>query len=383
MWVGRNTCPNWVSAADRSAWTSSRKPSLSSFCVSCQSTGAGDLHRRRARPRGRAAARSWSRRTSARTTTAASSGLLSSLIVVDVVELADRAPVVLVDVPGVPLVRDVAVQLEQVAARRRARSPRGPLAASTSEVIRPAVVDHDPQQAVVQHEPAARLASPTTSSAPATSGAGAQGRHAVPGVRRGVERDGRGRPRRPGRASASAISSLGPLGDRGVVALGVPVHPGDRAAGQDVVELLQQHQSATAAPAPSYGIVAAGPDGGRGRPQLGLAQQVLAAPVALLGPGLAWCSVPRCSSRYISPRQTGASGYSASARGEEGRRRARSAPSASPPASRAGARRRSSPGSARRRRRRTRTASATVVPRPFSAYCRSAWASSAPDSSEL
>ena len=55
----------------------------------------------------------------------------------------------------------------------------------------------------------------------------------------------RWRPTRPGRReprrSPSAMSASRRVGDAGVRALGVGVHPGDRRAGEDVVELLQQH----------------------------------------------------------------------------------------------------------------------------------------------
>ena len=79
MWVGRKTCPNWISAAERSACTSSSKPSLRSFCRSCQSmvlviSSDGDPAASASRCSIRDAPKD---RT---TTTAASSGLLSSRI---------------------------------------------------------------------------------------------------------------------------------------------------------------------------------------------------------------------------------------------------------------------------------------------------------------
>ena len=49
MWVGRNTWPNWVSAAERSARTSSGKPSLSSFSLLLPVDRGGDRQRRRRR----------------------------------------------------------------------------------------------------------------------------------------------------------------------------------------------------------------------------------------------------------------------------------------------------------------------------------------------
>ncbi len=70
----------------------------------------------------------------------------------------------------------------------------------------------------------------------------AERRDAVAGVRRRVQRVSV-RPPVPTRAAIAVVDHrLGPSRDRGVVPLGVVVHPGDRAARQDVVELLQQHQ---------------------------------------------------------------------------------------------------------------------------------------------
>ena len=88
---------------------------------------------------------------------------------------------------------------------------------------------------------------------------------------------------RPGPAAVSASSSSG---DPRVLRLRLAVHPGDRRARQDVVELVQQHRL----PQPVELLVRIGVardvQRGRRRPQLGLAQRVFAAPVALLGAGL-------------------------------------------------------------------------------------------------
>ncbi|GAA4833111.1 hypothetical protein GCM10025787_10600 [Saccharopolyspora rosea] len=105
------------------------------------------------------------------------------------------------------------------------------------------------------------------------------------GVRGGVEGD---------RAVAgfSGQGSLG-FGDQGgefggqvaVGGFGFAVHPGDGGSGQDVVELVQQQVF----PQPVegvVGVVASGVDGGGGGPELGFAEQVFVAAVALFGLGL-------------------------------------------------------------------------------------------------
>ena len=46
MCVGRYTCPNCVSAADRSAFTSSGNAALRNFSGSCQSTSVSTSRRR-------------------------------------------------------------------------------------------------------------------------------------------------------------------------------------------------------------------------------------------------------------------------------------------------------------------------------------------------
>src|ERR1019366_6194043 len=75
------------------------------------------------------------------------------------------------------------------------------------------------------------------------------------------------------------------LGDARVVGLGHLVYPGDRGARQDVVELLQQDNAPDLCEA-LVGVSSTRPDICGGGPQFGLAQQVLAAPVARFGPCL-------------------------------------------------------------------------------------------------
>ena len=124
------------------------------------------------------------------------------------------------------------------------------------------------------------------------------GRRRAPAPAR--RRPARRRRRRPRRASAVAgVGERGAAGrDRGAACrrcaasssaaiagvgrLGVGVHPGDRRARDDVVELLGQHL----APEVVERRADRAPTGGR-RPQLGLAQQPLAAAVAELRAQLA------------------------------------------------------------------------------------------------
>lgn len=71
------------------------------------------------------------------------------------------------------------------------------------------------------------------------------------------------------------------FGDGGVNGAGLAVHPGDGGAGEDVVELVQQHHL----PQPVEILVRVlqpSAHRGGGRPQLCLAQEVLAAAVATL-----------------------------------------------------------------------------------------------------
>ena len=202
------------------------------------------------------------------------------------------------------------------------------VAASTSDVMRPcASIDH-PHHPVVEHVLVADLIRLDRLGRRLGRGDG-QRPYAVAGVRRRVELES-ACPRADQGCDRLVDDDLGPSGDRGVVALGVLVHPGDGATRQDVVELLQQHQLPERVEL-LVRVVEPRPDGRGRRPQLGLAEQVLAAPVPLLGPGLAWC---RCRGEApgTSPRSTP---EDARTRPPPRRRRpaaCRSAPSASPPA---------------------------------------------------
>ena len=189
--------------------------------------------------------------------------------------------VLLVDVPGVPLGRGVSVQLQQVS--RRPLGDQFPVGAPVDQRADQAPpIDLDPYGFVLQHESVpARL---RLDRRLGTDHQRAERRHAALGERPGVGQDllltG------TGQGAEGRLDDGGQrLGHRRVIALGLGMDPGDRRPGQDVVELLQQHGL------PSGGqlgrrVGGAAAYGGGGRPQLGLPEQVLAAPVALLGPRL-------------------------------------------------------------------------------------------------
>ena len=237
------------------------------------------------------------------------------------------------------------MQLQEV--RRAAR--RHELALGRLVVDRrdqPALVDDDPHLVVLQ---------------PGSAGRHAQAGHPVDrvGPRVGGELAVAGPDEQHERVRDHPFQLVG---DAGVLALGLPVHPRDRRAGQDVVELLQQH--GLPAVAQRLGrVVGARPDGRGGGPQLGLAQQVLAAPVAALrarlrGVGAAVVLQVQLARPHRRVRVLGGRG------GEELRRTGEAHGAASPPGRACGARRPASPGWARRRRRPSRTAPATCWPAP-------------------
>ena len=105
-WVGRTTCPNWVSYAAWSVCTSTSKAALSTFSRSCQSTSVS-ISTRSSTSRIRCVAedspKAWV------TTTVSPSTVTSPCV-----EVGDLRAVGAVEVPGVPLHRVVGVQLEQV-----------------------------------------------------------------------------------------------------------------------------------------------------------------------------------------------------------------------------------------------------------------------------
>ena len=192
-------------------------------------------------------------------------------------EVDDLRAVGAVEVPGVPLHRVVRVQLEQVrgaawrqhlAAVRLVETDRitPPSSSSTRrysfssscphwfEVSAAAPVSKPPprQDTLPGHGPA--LNAPPQSPSPASAS----------------------------RARSMSASSRRP---RLRTSPGLAVHPRDRRAGQDVVELVQQHDPPESSS--FFGRVVQQPaDSRRRRPQLRLAQQVLRAAVALLHRGL-------------------------------------------------------------------------------------------------
>ena len=127
------------------------------------------------------------------------------------------------------------MQLEQVAAPGRARAPPG-----RRQVVhggeQPALVDADAQQPVVERRPP---------SSRGYSAVGAAARRPAPGRPRraygpALKVSAAGRRRRPA-PLRPPISALSSAADPRVGLPRLAVHPGDRRAGQDVVELVQQH----------------------------------------------------------------------------------------------------------------------------------------------
>jgi len=214
-------------------------------------------------------------------------------------QLGDVAGVVLVDVPGVPLGGRVPVELEQVAAPVHGdQLPVGCEVAHRRK--QPVGVDGDGDERIPQHD-AVRPAFDRRSRRRRPGAPPGGGNRDEPGaVARPADSAERWDPAqriRPGVQRERLLPRAGELrhrrldqraqgaGDLRVVAFGLAVHPGDRRAGQDVVELLEQHQ------APGFlervvGVLGASSHGDDGRPQLRLPQQVLAAAVAALGAGL-------------------------------------------------------------------------------------------------
>ncbi len=202
---------------------------------------------------------------------------------VGVGEVGARVAVELVDVPGVPHVREVGVELEQVA-----RPARGDRLAVGGDVVRrddqPPVVDLDAQQAVVEDVSTAGARGEGGAALGGGRGGGTR-LDAGPVVRGGVE-DQRGVALAGQGAMRGVDDPVQLVGDPVVGRACLTVHPGDGRAGQDVVELVQQDRLPDAVQV----LVRVGEPrahGRRRRPQLGLPQQVFAAAVALLGLGLA------------------------------------------------------------------------------------------------
>ena len=218
----------------------------------------------------------------------------------------------------------------------RRRAPPGPAVRSRTEASRPSRVELDPDQAVVERRAVARChgAAPAPAAVPRGARPRRRGDLARPTADAGRQAPvtDLGRAVRARRCSTAgrrppAPASAGERGRDDLLQLRrAPARTSPRASRcTQAIELPGRMSwnwcSSTVFQSRSSSLVRVGVarrvHRGRRRPQLGLAQQVLAAPVARLGAGLAWCRWPRCSSRYSSPDQTGASGYSARGRGEE------------------------------------------------------------------
>ena len=219
------------------------------------------------------------------------------------VDVAHHVAVELVDVPGVPGVGSVAVQLQERAALTGGDGlTAGGAVPQGHDGAGP--VQHG-LQVLVLHGDRVTLADHHHGLLGSLDGARPVGGHAAAGNGSGVDQhllgiDPRSDPASsridlagfgagPGTAAQGRQGLLddlpGTLGERGVAALGVAVHPGDRGARQDVVELVQQRVLPQLLEL-VVGVLEPAADRGQGGQELGLVQQMLAAPVALLGPGL-------------------------------------------------------------------------------------------------
>ncbi|CAM5276340.1 hypothetical protein SPURM210S_06205 [Streptomyces purpurascens] len=168
------------------------------------------------------------------------------------------------------------------------------------------------------------------------------------------------------------------LGDPLVRPPGLAVHPGDGRPGQDVVELVQQHRLPDAVQL-LVGVRVPGAYGRRRRPQLGLAQQVLAAAVALLGPGLAGVGgAVQFQVELADP--DGRSGYSAAALAKNSAG-VSTTPSPRPRGRAGGPPWRPSRGSGRHRRRPSRRGRGSGWRRPCPCSCGPRGPSRCPESS--
>ncbi len=193
-------------------------------------------------------------------------------------EFAHDVGVVLVEIPGVPLGRGVAEHLQQVAgAALRQHFTVGDEVAHRDEQTIP--VDGRANESVEQLETVGVLADERPA-AISFDGA-AQCLSRAYGIGTGVEADRR--ITRPGKkVEALGDEPLEGHGEFRVVPLGFAMHPGDRRARQDVVELLQKHR------VPGLlervvGILDAEPHVRECRPQFRLSQEVFAATIATLG----------------------------------------------------------------------------------------------------
>lgn len=267
MCVTRRWKPNCVSAATCSARTSSGKATLRNFSVSFQSVCC-EISRRRAP----GASESLLSHGRVRRDLALDDDPRHALVVDrrreggDVAQVGDPVAVVAVDVPRVPPVRDVLVRLEEVAlAARRDGVASGREVDGRGE--EPLGRDGHGDDAVVEHPAAVALDQRhgIRPGALCLERRDAAGRHpgTLEGRRVGLDHDvtltdeRRERPR---------DDRLGRLGDPGVLLDRLAVHPRDRRAREDVVELLEQHLLPQRVEL-VVGVCRPRPHRGRGRPQ--------------------------------------------------------------------------------------------------------------------
>ena len=368
MWVGRCTCPNWISDVGPVGVHVEREGELEQLLPLVPVDVRVDVDR--GRPgvegeqlrdrRGAGLAHDPYRRLGR--------PALDDRQLRDVGEVAAVAAVVLVDVPGVPLRRGVAVQLQQVRRPRRVARARGRRRGRAREVSRPAAVDHHPDRAVVEHDAVVGLARraprrarprpapPPSAGTPSRAYGPALATTSAVARRRPAPR---ARPRSPSRArSATRRSCARPPG--------APRRSRCRAGCRG-----------TAAAARSASSVPARRPGSRrrpGRPRWRPTARPRAAGARCAG-CRAWCGPAWCRCRGGTPgtaRPTTPAGAgtpprpsaknSAGVVDPDGR--------ASPRATGCGPRRRASPGSGPPPPSPQPNGTSEVLARPFSAYCR-------------
>ncbi len=226
MWIGRCRCPNWISERGPVGVHVQREGQLEQLLPLGPVDLGDDVEHRVA---GAQRQQLGDRRRADRRARPARAGPGSTRQRVELDQVPAGAPVVLVDVPGVPLGRGVPEQLQQVG--RRVRGDQLAVGAEVADRGEQApAVDHDPDRLVGQHDAVGGLGRP---SAPAPGGAdrpAAQRRRPVHRVRARVAGQLAARPARSARPARRRSRASSSVGDPGVLALGLLVHPGDRGA---------------------------------------------------------------------------------------------------------------------------------------------------------
>ena len=160
----------------------------------------------------------------------------------DVAQIGDPVAVVAVDIPGVPLVGEVLVQLQQVRIERPARSPPFRCRRSTAEVTRPSCETVTDTRSFVSTYPAS-----VTSIAVGRVAADGSSPSVAPPAGTPFRSYGapfsctRSSPSPTSARTAASMSASAAVVMRCVLRDCLAVHPRDGRPRQDVVELMEQH----------------------------------------------------------------------------------------------------------------------------------------------